>query len=75
LIRELLRGEYIDRRESVILVGNPGTGKTHLATVLGVAACAQGKRVRFWRVTELITQLMEARKERLLMSWGLFAGV
>lgn len=67
LISELLRGEYIDRRESVILVGNPGTGKTHLATVLGIAACQQGKRVRFWRVTELITQLMEAREERLLM--------
>jgi DNA replication protein DnaC len=67
LVGELLRGEYIDRRESVILVGNPGTGKTHLAIVLGMTACAQGKRVRFWRVTELITQLMEVREERQLM--------
>jgi len=67
LVNELLRGEYINRRESVILVGNPGTGKTHLATVLGTAACAQGKRVRFWQVTELITKLMEAREDRLLM--------
>ena len=66
LIGELLRGEYIDKRESVIFVGNPGTGKSHLATVLGMAACQQGKKVRFWRVTELITQLMEAREERLL---------
>src|SRR5271169_976065 len=66
LLGELLRGEYIDKRESVIFVGNPGTGKTHLATVLGIAACQQGKRVRFWRVTELITQLMEAREERQL---------
>ena len=66
LVGELLRGEYIDRRESVIFVGNPGTGKTHLATVLGMAACQQGKKVRFWRVTELITQLMEAREERML---------
>jgi len=66
LIGELLRGEYIDRRESVIFVGNPGTGKTHLSTVLGMAACQQGKKVRFWRVTELITQLMEAREERML---------
>lgn len=39
---EPLRGEYLDRRESVILVGNPGTGKTHLAIVLGMAACQQG---------------------------------
>jgi DNA replication protein DnaC len=66
LIGELLRGEYIDKRESVIFVGNPGTGKSHLATVLGMAACQQGKKVHFWRVTELITQLMEAREERLL---------
>ena len=56
-----------DKRESVILVGNPGTGKTHLAIVLGMAACQQGKRVRFWRVTELITQLMEVREEHQLM--------
>jgi len=67
LVSELLRGEYINRRESVIFVGNPGTGKTHLATVLGTAACAQGKRVRFWQVTELITKLMEAREDRQLM--------
>lgn len=67
LVGELLRGEYIDRRESVIFVGNPGTGKTHLAIVLGMAACQQGRRVRFCRVTELITQLMEARDERLLL--------
>jgi DNA replication protein DnaC len=66
LLGELLRGEYVDKRESVIFVGNPGTGKTHLATVLGMAACQQGKKVHFWRVTELIMQLMEAREERLL---------
>lgn len=67
LVGELLRGEYLDRRESVILVGNPGTGKTHLAIVLGMAACQQGRRVRFWRVSELLTQLMEVREERQLM--------
>jgi DNA replication protein DnaC len=67
LVSELLRCEYIDKRESVILLGNPGTGKTHLATALGIAACQHGKRVRFWRVTELVTQLMEARDDRQLM--------
>ena len=66
LVAELLRCQYIDRRESVILLGNPGTGKTHLATALGIAACQHGKRVRFWRVTELVTQLMEARDDRQL---------
>lgn len=67
LVSELMRCQYIDNRESVILLGNPGTGKTHLATVLGIAACQEGKKVRFWRVTELVTQLMEARDERQLM--------
>ena len=37
--RELLRGEYLSKRENLLLVGNPGTGKTHLATALGFAAC------------------------------------
>ena len=50
-----------------MLVGNSGTGKTHLTTALGIAACGQGKRVRFFKVTELITQLMEAREDRDLM--------
>jgi len=45
LVRELVaHGEYILKRENVLLVGNPGTGKTHLATALGFAACAQGKK-------------------------------
>jgi len=66
MITELLRCAYVDKRENVLLVGNPGTGKTHLATALGIEACSRGKRVRFWRVTELITQLMEAREERIL---------
>jgi len=67
LITELMRGEYLDKRENLLLVGNSGTGKTHLATALGIAACGQGKRVRFTRVSELITQLMEAREERELL--------
>jgi len=67
LLSELLRGEYIDKKENVLFVGNPGTGKTHLATALGMEACARGKKTRFWRVTELITTLMEAREERRLL--------
>ena len=62
-----MRCDYIDRRETVILVGNPGTGRTHVATALEIAACGQGKRARFWRVTELVTTLMEAREQRQLM--------
>ena len=66
LILDLVRGDYLARRENVLLVGPSGTGKTHLATALGVAACGQGKRVRFWRVTELLTALREADEERSL---------
>ncbi|MCX5661423.1 MAG: ATP-binding protein [Planctomycetota bacterium] len=45
---------------------NLGTGKTHVATALGIEACGRGKKVRFWQVTELITQLIGTREERVL---------
>ena len=64
VVRELMRGEYIDRKENVLLIGNPGTGKSHLATALGHAACAQGRKVRFYSATSLVTQLLEQREER-----------
>jgi DNA replication protein DnaC len=66
LILELMRCEFIDRRENVLLIGGSGSGKTHLATALGMEACGRSKRVRFFRVTELATQLLEAREERQL---------
>ena len=66
LVRELLRGEYIDARENVLLIGNSGTGKTHLATALAFAACQQGRRVLFFSATGLVTHLLEAREERQL---------
>jgi DNA replication protein DnaC len=66
LIRELLVGEFIDQRENVLLIGNSGTGKTHLATALGLAACHDGRRVRFFGVTALVTGLLEAREDRRL---------
>ena len=67
LILELMLGEYLEKRENIILIGASGTGKTHLATALGIAACLSGKKVRFFRVTELITTLIEARDEKLLL--------
>jgi len=57
LVLELAGGGYIERREVVLAVGPPGTGKTHVATALGLAACRQGKRVRFMTVSELVTDL------------------
>jgi len=67
LVLELMRGNYIDKRENILLVGNTGTGKTHMATAMGVEACGRGKRVRFFKIVELITQLIEAREERQLL--------
>jgi DNA replication protein DnaC len=66
LVRELMRGQYIADRQNVLIVGNSGTGKTHLATALAFAACAQGKKVRFWTATQLVRQLLEVREERSL---------
>lgn len=64
LVRELLRGEYLQRRENVLLIGNSGTGKTHLATALAFAACQQGHRTRFFTVTGLVTHLLERREQK-----------
>jgi DNA replication protein DnaC len=66
MILELMTCDYVERRENVLLIGGSGSGKTHLATALAMEACARGKRVRFYRVTELATQLLEAREERSL---------
>ena len=64
-IAALAEGSWIDDRESVILIGESGTGKTMLATALGVCACQQGRRVRFTTLAGLATELQEAdsRKE------------
>jgi DNA replication protein DnaC len=66
-VLELAKGQYIDNRENVLLIGSSGVGKTHLAIALGLAACGQGRKVRFFRVTELITLLMEAKEEKQLL--------
>jgi len=67
LIATLARCEYIDKRENVLMIGNPGTGKSHLATALAAQACQKGYRVRFFRTTELVTTLIEARDERTFL--------
>ena len=64
LVRQLLSGEYLEARENILLIGNSGTGKTHLATSLGFAACTQGRRVRFWSATALVTHMLELREQR-----------
>jgi len=66
LVRELMAGEYIDKHENILLIGNSGTGKSHLATALAFAACQDGRKVRFFSATGLVTTLLERREERQL---------
>ena len=67
LVLELARGEFILRRENVIALGNSGTGKTHVALALGLAACQKGFSVTFTTAAALVHQLMEARDDRRLL--------
>jgi len=67
LVLELARCEYILHRENVIALGNSGTGKTHVALALGLAACQKGLSVAFTTAASLVHQLMEARDERRLL--------
>lgn len=60
LIRSLAEGGYMSRSEPVVFLGDAGTGKTHLATGLAVAACRQRKRVRFTTAASLVNELVEA---------------
>jgi DNA replication protein DnaC len=59
-LRELAEGGYITRAEPVVLIFECGTGKTHLATGLCVAACRQKRRVRFATAANLVNELVEA---------------
>ena len=65
-IRELAEGGYLERSEPVIFIGECGTGKTHLATGLCVAACQQKKRVRFVTAAGLVNELVEAQHHNQL---------
>ena len=67
LVLELARGEYVERRENVIALGNSGTGKTHVALGLGLAACQKGFAVGFTTAAALVHELLEARDERRLL--------
>jgi DNA replication protein DnaC len=67
LVLELARSEYVSRRENVIALGNSGTGKTHIALALGLAACQKGLSTLFITAHALSSQLMEARDEKRLL--------
>lgn len=67
LVLELARSEFIERKENVLALGNSGTGKTHIALALGLAACQKGYRVRFTTAAALVHELMEAKDEKRLL--------
>src|ERR1700719_4658238 len=67
LVLELARCEYVTRRDNVIAVGNSGTGKTHIALGLGLAACQKGLSVGFTTAAAMVHGLIEARDEKRLL--------
>ena len=67
LVVDLARCEFIERKENILALGNSGTGKTHIALALGLAACQKGFRVRFTTAASLAHELIEAKDERRLM--------
>ena len=67
MVLELARCEWIERRENVIALGPSGTGKTHVALGLGLAACQKGLPVAFVTAASLVHELMEARDEKRLL--------
>ena len=62
----LATGAYLDAGDPVVLLGDSGTGKSHLLIALGLAACEQGRRVRYVSTAQLVNELVEAADERQL---------
>jgi DNA replication protein DnaC len=67
LVTELARCEYVERRANIIALGPSGTGKSHIALGLGLAACQKGLKVRFITASAMVHELMEARDEQRLL--------
>jgi len=65
-VDDLMNLDFVPRRENLILYGNVGAGKTHLAIAMGIAACDLGFKTRFWRTSMLVNALTEAKKEGYL---------
>ena len=69
-LANLATGAYLDKGEPVVLLGDSGTGKTHLLIGLGLAACEQGRRVRYATTAALVNELVEAADQRALSRWS-----
>ncbi|MEW6448574.1 MAG: IS21-like element helper ATPase IstB [Bacillota bacterium] len=66
LVWQLATGEFVERRENIIMIGNPGTGKTHITIGLGRRLCQKGYKVRFYTAANLVLELGEAQQEKRL---------
>jgi DNA replication protein DnaC len=69
LVLKLFKGNYLPEAENIVFVGGQGTGKTHLGIALGIQACHDGKRVKFFTTADLIHQLLEARDDKQLLRY------
>lgn len=65
-VLELARGAYIAKAEPIVLIGNPGLGKSHVATGLALAACRQSHRVRFFNAATLVNEMIVAQDKHLV---------
>lgn len=61
-VQDITSGSFLNKKENLILYGPVGTGKTHLATAVGVEACSNGKKVRFYRTASLVNLLIDAKQ-------------
>lgn len=65
-LKELASCDFVDRKQNIVMIGNPGTGKTHLSIALGVKACMQGMNVKFYTAANLSNELIEAQDNHRL---------
>jgi len=66
-IKELASCDFMDKKQNIVMIGNPGTGKTHLSIALGIKACMQGRNVRFYTAANLSNELIEAQDNHRLV--------
>ncbi|MFT9497198.1 IS21-like element helper ATPase IstB [Anaerosolibacter sp.] len=66
-IHELASCDFVSKRQNIVMIGNPGTGKTHLSIALGIKACMQGMNVKFFTATNLSNELIEAQEYKKLL--------
>jgi len=66
-IKELASCDFIKKRQNIVMIGNPGTGKTHLSIALGIKACTQGINVKFYTAANLANELIEAQEYKKLI--------